>query len=927
MSDDKGAVELGGDRRWWRVLLALVCVAAVVLASVALPLFVGGGGAPATQFNLGQPLGGEDGDAASSASGALGALSAVSQMKVGSSQASTASNPYSSLNQEVHFVVRSEQPSYWRTGSFDRYTGQGWERTGDAQSFDNTIPVEGAAGERIRYEVTLAKSATALPTVWQPQSLSLENDALQMGPGRSISSQEPVPAGTTYVGESVAPPDDPALLRAAGEDYPDEVESAYTGLPVGNDTQQVAAFTAELTADAETPYETATTIESWLESNKDYSLNASHDREKGTITSQFVFEMEQGYCEYFATAMTTMLRSQDIPARYVVGYATGEQTGPNEYTVRGMHAHAWVEVYFPEIGWVRFDPTPSSARQSAETEALNSTTTETITGTATATGTGTVTGPGTGASTSTRTTTPTPTPTPTESSTPTPTPTATPTETRQPLNVTLNRSAVPGATVEVTVLREGAPAVGAEVLFNGEPVGRTDDEGTVVARVPYTAQLDVTVRTDTAGVLAPPGEEPRAVDGYAIQTSENTTFTLDTNASISFVGEVHSDARVTLVATIDDVPVRDANVTMNGEQIGRTDAKGRFDLQLPSDPGEYEYAVSRGSVEGSETVTVRSLQLNYSVGWPVTIPFAPVTLNATLGDEPLSNATVSIDGEAVGTTGIDGSVVRRIPPTDSVTFAVSAYGQRASVDVKGLFSRLAQIVGGVLAVVGAVMGIAYYRGITPRSLLAWAGRSIRRAYQLILITVVSLSDALSRGVEAAIAALSNAVDRLIELAHALRDRTKTPGEVAQIIIASLTAWATATVVAIQSLPERLLAWLRTLRTGESTTGAVSSVGDPTEGAPESAAARERIRQAWQRFLSILPLRQVRTLTPGEITRFAVEDTNLPAGPVKRLRDAYREVAYDGADPTTRQEVAEEAVESIDSEQATADADESGGDTA
>lgn len=477
------------------------------------------------------------------------------------------------------------------------------------------------------------------------------------------------------------------------------------------------------------------------------------------------------------------------------------------------------------------------------------------------------------------------------------------------------------------MLRKGEPVVGAEVLFNGDPVGRTDDEGTVVAEVPYTEQLDVTVRTDTAGVLPPPGDALRAVDGYAIQTSENTTFTLDTNASVSFVGEVRSDAQVTLVATIDDVPVRDATVALNGEQIGRTDAQGRFELRLPSDPGEYEYAVSRGSVEGSETVAIRSVELNYSVGWPATIPFAPVTLNATLGDEPLPNATVSIDGEAVGTTGIDGSAVRRLPPTDSVTLAVSAYGQRASVNVKGLFSTLAQIVGSVLAGVGAVFGIAYYRGITPRGLLARAGRGVRRGYQLILVAVVSLSDALSRGVEAAIAALSNAADRLVELAQALRKRTKTPSEVAQIIVASLTAWATATVVTIQSLPERLLAWLRDLRAEEPTTAAASSVADTTEADPESAAARERIRQAWQRFLSILPLQQVRSLTPGEIARFAVEDANLPAGPVERLRDAYREVSYDGADPTTRQEVAEEAVESIDSEQAAADADESGGDAA
>lgn len=927
MSDENGTVELGTDRRWWRVLLTLVCIAAVVLASVALPLFAGDAGAPAAQFDLGEPLSGESGGAASAASGALGALSSASQTTVGSSQGSASPNPYSSLNQEVHFVVESDRPSYWRTGSFDRYTGQGWERTGDARPFDGTVPVEGAAGERVRYEVTLAKSATALPTVWRPQSLSLESDTLQLGPGRAVSSQAPVPAGTSYVGESVAPPDDPDRLRSAGREYPGVIESTYVTLPAGEDTRQVAAFTEELTADAETPYGTATRIESWLETNKEYSLNASHDREDGTITSEFLFEMERGYCEYFATAMTTMLRSQGIPARYVVGYAPGEQTGPTEYTVRGMHAHAWVEVYFPEIGWVRFDPTPGSARQAAEEGALESAPTPTPTSTEGVAPGGDQTSTDGAPTTPTEGTptapTSTPTPAQTPTPTPTPTPTATPTEREPSLNVTLNRTAVPGATVEVTVLRGGEPVVGAEVLFNGDPVGRTDGAGTVVAEVPYTESLNVTVRTDSAGALPPPGDAPWAVDGYALQTDENTTFTLDTNATLSFVGEVRSDAQVTLVATVDDVPVRDATVTLNGERIGRTDDRGRFDLRLPSDPGEYEYAVSRGSVEGAETVSIRSLELDYSVGWPATVPFAPVTLNATLGGEPLSNATVSIDGEAVGTTGANGTAAGRLPPTDTVTLAVSAYGQRAAVDVEGLFSTLAQVLGGLLVGVGAVFGIAYYRGITPRTLLALAGRGVARGYQLVLIAVVSLSGALSNGVEAVIAALSNAAGRLVELARALRERTKTPSEVAGIVAAAVTAWATAAVVTLRSLPERLLAWLRSLRAGEPT---AATPGDATAAEdPESAAARERIREAWQRFLAILPLRRVRTLTPGEVARFAVEDANLPADPVERLRDAYREVSYGGADPAPRQDVAEEAVDSIDAERAS-DGDD-GGDAA
>jgi hypothetical protein len=64
--------------------------------------------------------------------------------------------------------------------------------------------------------------------------------------------------------------------------------------------------------------------------------------------------------------MVVMLRTQGIPARFVVGYTSGQRIDSNRWVVRGLDSHAWVEVYFPDYGWIRFDPTPSSPRQQAE---------------------------------------------------------------------------------------------------------------------------------------------------------------------------------------------------------------------------------------------------------------------------------------------------------------------------------------------------------------------------------------------------------------------------------------------------------------------------------------------------------------------------------------------------------------------------------
>jgi len=106
-----------------------------------------------------------------------------------------------------------------------------------------------------------------------------------------------------------------------------------------------------------------------LRSEYEYSLDV--DRPRGDVADAFLFEMEAGYCTYFATTMVTMLRTQGIPARFAVGYTPGEETVDGEWTVRGYNSHAWVETYVPEHGWVQFDPTPAEPRETAENAVLD----------------------------------------------------------------------------------------------------------------------------------------------------------------------------------------------------------------------------------------------------------------------------------------------------------------------------------------------------------------------------------------------------------------------------------------------------------------------------------------------------------------------------------------------------------------------------
>ncbi|MGM0388902.1 MAG: transglutaminase TgpA family protein [Natrinema limicola] len=272
------------------------------------------------------------------------------------------------LSPAVRFTVESDQRSYWRTGVYDRFTGDGWVRTGRSSRYDEPLTSPPGSGETVEQTITAETKLGVMPVA--PQPITLDGDVTR----RTTVSRHgqprpdtPLSAGERYTVMSSVVDPDPAALRTAGTDYPDSVTDRYLQLPEST-SSEFRSQTAEITADAENPYETAVAIERHLESSKDYSLSVT--KPDGNVAEAFTTEMEAGYCVYFATAMTQMLRAEGVPARYVTGYTSGQQIDDETYVVRGVDAHAWVEVYFPEHGWVRFDPTPGESRDAVHTGRL-----------------------------------------------------------------------------------------------------------------------------------------------------------------------------------------------------------------------------------------------------------------------------------------------------------------------------------------------------------------------------------------------------------------------------------------------------------------------------------------------------------------------------------------------------------------------------
>jgi protein-glutamine gamma-glutamyltransferase len=160
-----------------------------------------------------------------------------------------------------------------------------------------------------------------------------------------------------YDGASRLPRVPPLQLRQDRQQYPPAILETYLQLPPLD--PRIRQLALQITARAGNPYDKAAGIESYLKSHYSYTLDLTGPLAKDPLAN-FLFVRRSGHCEYFASAMTVLLRAAGVPARYAAGFLPGEYNDlAQDYIVRESDAHAWVEVYFPDYGWIPFDPTPS----------------------------------------------------------------------------------------------------------------------------------------------------------------------------------------------------------------------------------------------------------------------------------------------------------------------------------------------------------------------------------------------------------------------------------------------------------------------------------------------------------------------------------------------------------------------------------------
>jgi hypothetical protein len=261
---------------------------------------------------------------------------------------------------------------YFRQYVFDGLGARGWQVENWAAGAAPVSSISGPPGltgstvvETVRTMVTVGKDFSSPSS--QPMFLPLPYPAIQVtapgkwlvDPDRMVYSTSDSIAGQSYSATSVVLDPNQEQLQTVPGLVRTPALARDLALPTAYRTSALKKLADRNSAGQTTEFGKVNALATWLSSSQfTYSLAAP------TLTSapglvNFLTKGKSGYCVQYAYAMTVLTRLLDIPARFVVGYTGGTRLKDGSYVVKNVDSHAWTEVYFPSLGWIRFEPTPA----------------------------------------------------------------------------------------------------------------------------------------------------------------------------------------------------------------------------------------------------------------------------------------------------------------------------------------------------------------------------------------------------------------------------------------------------------------------------------------------------------------------------------------------------------------------------------------
>jgi transglutaminase-like putative cysteine protease len=260
-------------------------------------------------------------------------------------------------------------PDYLRMYSLDRFDGERWTmgplRAGrDSRVKGRELPSDPAVGaipvRAVTTNITIdsrVHGLDVLPAPYPPTKVEIKGDWRVDPTSLTVFSSRDSAGGRSYRVDSIRP--EPTYQDlVSGAPPPASITGRYLSVP-DSISDDITRLASNVTSGAATPYEKAVKLQEWFTQpgRYTYSLEAPPPRRDGALRD-FLFVSRTGYCEQFASSMALLARIIGIPARVGLGYTSGSQQADGTWVVRTKDAHAWPELYFTGVGWLRFEPTP-----------------------------------------------------------------------------------------------------------------------------------------------------------------------------------------------------------------------------------------------------------------------------------------------------------------------------------------------------------------------------------------------------------------------------------------------------------------------------------------------------------------------------------------------------------------------------------------
>ena len=281
------------------------------------------------------------------------------------------------LGDQIVMRVRAPAADFWRGQTFSFFDGRHWYADDETGTFREgpDVDLPSAHGDvRVADDVEIDEfvqtffAETDLPNVlfhaYRPVQVIVDADVWSREDG-AIRASTTLPEGSIYTVVSARARVTEGVLRRQGligerlTPLGREALARYLEVPETTSDRTIE-LAGRLAAGQRSTYDTIRAYEAWLARNVVYDLDAPVPGDGQDAVDHFLFESRRGFCEQIASALAVMLRTQGVPARIATGYvSSGRDRIAGVYEVRASDAHAWVEVWVPEVGWQAFDPTAS----------------------------------------------------------------------------------------------------------------------------------------------------------------------------------------------------------------------------------------------------------------------------------------------------------------------------------------------------------------------------------------------------------------------------------------------------------------------------------------------------------------------------------------------------------------------------------------